>query len=42
MIGVVKQKEKATGELKEYTIQMGKAFTPAAEELPEQDHKGYI
>jgi len=30
MIGIVKQKEKATGELKEYIIEMGKAFTPAA------------
>ncbi len=31
MIGVVKQKQKATGEMREYTIQMGKAYTPSEE-----------
>jgi hypothetical protein len=29
MIGVVKQKNKATGELLEYTIEMGRGVTPA-------------
>jgi hypothetical protein len=29
MVGVVKQKKKATGELQEYTIKMGKIETTA-------------
>jgi hypothetical protein len=30
MVGVVKQTKKATGEMVEYVVQMGKATTPAA------------
>jgi hypothetical protein len=35
MIGVVKQKKKATGEMIEYHVQMGKAQQKAQEELLE-------
>ena len=36
MVGVVKQKKKATGELLEYTIQMGRSVT--SEGLQTQTH----
>lgn len=39
MVGVVKQKQKATGEMLQYEVKMGKATTPAAPVIDYQSER---